>query len=60
MKKKKFDCVEMKRTCQEEIRKRVKGMAAEEEIAFLRSAGVKLQERIDSAKAAASLRNSPT
>ncbi len=53
MKKKKFDCVEMKRICQENICRQVKDMTPAEEVAFLRMAGEKLQERIDSAKAAA-------
>lgn len=41
MKKKKFDCVEMKRTCQENIRQQVKGMTPAEEVAFFRAAGAK-------------------
>ncbi|MCK4626761.1 MAG: hypothetical protein KAV00_15730 [Phycisphaerae bacterium] len=53
MKKKKFDCVEMKRACQEEIRRQIKGMTPSEEVAFFRRAGEKLQHRIDSAKASA-------
>ena len=51
--KKTFDCVEMKRTCQEKIRQQVKGMTPSEEVAFFRRAGGKLQQRIDSAKASA-------
>lgn len=51
MKKKKFDCVEMKQACQEKIRQQVKGMTPAEEVAFFRAAGEKLQQRINSAKA---------
>ncbi|MDY7011319.1 MAG: hypothetical protein SVV80_11305 [Planctomycetota bacterium] len=51
MKKKTFDCVEIKRACQEKIRQQVKGMKPSEEVAFFRRAGEKLQQRIDSAKA---------
>ena len=51
MKKKKFDCVEMKQACQEKIRQQVKDMTPAEEVAFFRAAGEKLQKRIDSIKA---------
>jgi len=45
-KKKTFDCVDMKRRCQKEIRKQVSGMSREEEIAFFRNAGHKLEQHI--------------
>lgn len=51
--KKTFDCVEMKQTCQEEIRRQIKGMTPSEEVAFFRRAGGKLQQRINSSKASA-------
>jgi len=50
MKKKRFDCVEMKRTCQAEIRKQVRGMSTSEEIAYFRQAGKELQQRSEAAK----------
>lgn len=48
--KKTFDCVEMKRRCQKEIRRRVEGMSREEEIAFFREVGQKLEKDIRLAK----------
>jgi len=50
MKKKKLDCVEMKRTCQEKIREMVRGMSRQEELAFFRQAGRDLEKRIRSAR----------
>ena len=50
MKKKRFDCLQMKRTCQAEIRKQVRGMSDSEEIAFFRQAGKELQQRFEVGK----------
>jgi hypothetical protein len=46
-----FDCVEMKRRAQGQIRAAVAGMSREEEIAFFREGAEEFQERINRAKA---------
>ncbi len=51
MENKDFDCVEMKRAAQAQIRARVEGMTPEHEIAFFREAGRKLERQIEAARA---------
>jgi len=50
MKKKSFDCVEMKRACQRKLRERAGGMTRSEELRFFREAGRQLEKRIQSAR----------
>lgn len=45
-----FDCVQMKRACQEVIRREVRGMTPAEEIAYFRAAGDRLESQIRAAK----------
>jgi len=53
MKKKKFDCVEMKRAAQEKIRARVRGMTRAQEVAFFREGAEEFEMRVQTAKASA-------
>lgn len=50
MKNKKFDCVAMKRACQEKAYARTQGMTIEEEVAYYRKAGDELRRRIAQAR----------
>lgn len=48
--KKKFDCIAMKRACQEKIYAKTKDMTREEEIAFFRSGGEEFERQIQAAR----------
>ena len=48
--KKKFDCIAMKRACQEQIYARTKDMTRDEEIAFFRSGSEEFERQIEAAK----------
>ena len=47
--KKSFDCVAMKRACQEKVYAQTKDMTPQQEIAFYREAGDDLRRRIEEA-----------
>jgi hypothetical protein len=50
MKTKTFDCVEMKRAAQRQIRQAVAGMSPEEEIRYFRSGAEQFERRIREAR----------
>ena len=50
MKKKTFDCVEMKRASQEKIYSQIKDMTREEQVAFFRKGAEEFERRKNSAK----------
>ncbi|MCG3130810.1 MAG: hypothetical protein FLDDKLPJ_01583 [Phycisphaerae bacterium] len=50
MKTKTFDCVDMKRKAQEEIRRRVRGMTPQEEIEFFQEGSARFLEALRRAK----------
>ena len=50
MKIKTFDCIEMKRAAQRQIRQEVAGMSPEEEIQYFRSGAEQFEQRIREAR----------
>ena len=50
MKKKTFDCIEMKRASQEKIYSQIKDMTREEQVAFFRKGAEEFERRKNSAK----------
>lgn len=50
MRKKKFDCVEMKHQAQRKMRAKIKGSSREDELAFFREGSEEFRQRIDAAK----------
>jgi len=50
MKKKAFDCIQMKRDVQQKIRAAVQGMTQEEEIAYFREGAEEFERKLRSAK----------
>ena len=52
MKTKTFDCVEMKRAAQEQIRQAVQGMTLEEEVEFFRAGAEEFEKRLQEARRA--------
>lgn len=54
MQTKTFDCVEMKRRGGRRVYEQIKGMTAEEELAFWRDRSASLDHRIDAARQKAS------